>query len=191
MHFSLFHGPFFTSSCPSASRVNKPLFRRTVHLITMGVEVIANSAATVAEKLAGLSVLEQPLPESPVPATQVTDASVSQPSPDATQPKIASKPNPSYPKSRISIIDRFIDEPRPLKVAVVGGGLAGILAGILLPAKVPNIQLTIYEKNADFVSFTPASIWKPQLTTSGRHLVRKCLPRCTLRHPLARIPIHL
>jgi hypothetical protein len=57
-----------------------------------------------------------------------------------------------YPKSRIELLDRFIDEPRPLKVAVIGGGLAGILAGILLPAKVPNIKLTIYEKNHDLVS---------------------------------------
>ncbi|KAK4226301.1 hypothetical protein QBC38DRAFT_537279 [Podospora fimiseda] len=56
----------------------------------------------------------------------------------------------SYPKSRLSLVDRFIDEPRALKVAVIGGGLAGINAGILLLAKVPNINLTIYEKNEDF-----------------------------------------
>ncbi|KAJ9145523.1 FAD/NAD(P)-binding domain-containing protein [Pleurostoma richardsiae] len=55
-----------------------------------------------------------------------------------------------YPKSRIGLVDRFIDEPRPLRVAVIGGGLAGINAGILLQAKVPGIQLTIYEKNKDF-----------------------------------------
>ncbi|KAF7562605.1 hypothetical protein G7046_g1513 [Stylonectria norvegica] len=57
---------------------------------------------------------------------------------------------PSYPQSGVSLVDRFIDEPRPLRVAVIGGGMAGILAGILLPKKVPGIQLTIYEKNADF-----------------------------------------
>ncbi|TLD14901.1 hypothetical protein PspLS_10795 [Pyricularia sp. CBS 133598] len=56
----------------------------------------------------------------------------------------------NYPEAKISLVDRFIDEPRPLRVAVIGGGLTGILAGILLPAKVPNIQLTIYEKNKDF-----------------------------------------
>lgn len=59
---------------------------------------------------------------------------------------------PSYPKSRLTLIDRFIDQPRELRVAVIGGGLSGILAGILLPAKVPNIKLTIYEKNHDLVS---------------------------------------
>ncbi|KAK5992935.1 FAD-binding monooxygenase moxY [Cladobotryum mycophilum] len=50
----------------------------------------------------------------------------------------------------VSLINRFIDEPRPLRVAVIGGGLSGILAGILLPAKVPGLALTIYEKNDDF-----------------------------------------
>ena len=59
---------------------------------------------------------------------------------------------PDYPKSRISINERFIDEPRSLRVAVIGGGLAGILAGILLPAKVPRIDLVIYEKSRDVVS---------------------------------------
>lgn len=63
----------------------------------------------------------------------------------------ASKPVLSYPKSNLTLVDRFIDQPRSLRVAVIGGGLSGVLAGILLPAKVPNIQLTIYEKNNDFV----------------------------------------
>ncbi|KJZ72291.1 hypothetical protein HIM_08332 [Hirsutella minnesotensis 3608] len=46
--------------------------------------------------------------------------------------------------------DRFIDDPRPLRLAVIGGGLAGILAGILLPVKVPALTVVIYEKNDDF-----------------------------------------
>ncbi|KAH8903537.1 FAD/NAD(P)-binding domain-containing protein [Coniochaeta sp. PMI_546] len=58
-------------------------------------------------------------------------------------------PAASYPKSRLDLLDHFIDEPRPLRVSVIGGGLAGILAGILLPIKVPGIRLTIYEKNHD------------------------------------------
>ena len=58
----------------------------------------------------------------------------------------------TYPGSGISLVNRFIDEPRSLRVSVIGGGLAGILAGILLPKKVPGIQLRIYEKNKDFVS---------------------------------------
>lgn len=66
-----------------------------------------------------------------------------------------------YPKSKISLTERFIDEPRPLRVAVIGGGIAGILAGILLPVKVPNIDLVIYEKSQDVVS--PLSTYKPSL----------------------------
>ena len=67
----------------------------------------------------------------------------------STQPTRA---NSAYPQSRITLVDRCIDQPRALKIAVIGGGLAGVLAGILLPAKVPNIELIIYDKNKDFVS---------------------------------------
>ncbi|KAI1491258.1 hypothetical protein F5X96DRAFT_484518 [Biscogniauxia mediterranea] len=49
----------------------------------------------------------------------------------------------------LELVDRFIDEPRKLRVAVIGAGLAGIIAGVLLPAKVPGIELTILEKNED------------------------------------------
>lgn len=90
-----------------------------------------------------------------------------------------SAPKPAYVKSKavesktvgnkfsydtadiLPLIDRFIDEPRPLRVAVIGGGLTGITAGVLLPQKVPGIQLTIYEKNADFVS---TLVMKPNTT---------------------------
>ena len=58
----------------------------------------------------------------------------------------------NYPKSNLSLEDHFIDEPRSLKVIVIGAGLAGILAGILLPLKVPRIDLIILEKNSDVVS---------------------------------------
>lgn len=61
-------------------------------------------------------------------------------------------PRLPYEGPVIPLIDRFIDEPRPLRVAVIGGGLTGILAGILLPEKVPGIDLTIYDKNDNFVS---------------------------------------
>lgn len=64
--------------------------------------------------------------------------------------------NPKFPYEGPlpPLIDRYIDEPRPLRVAVIGGGIAGIVAGILLPKKVPGIILTIYDKNEDFVSLT-------------------------------------
>jgi cation diffusion facilitator CzcD-associated flavoprotein CzcO len=42
-----------------------------------------------------------------------------------------------------------IDQYRSLRVAEIGAGISGTDAGVLLPAKVPRIQLTIYEKNSD------------------------------------------
>lgn len=43
------------------------------------------------------------------------------------------------------------EDNRRLTVVVVGAGISGILAGVLLPAKVPNISLRILEKNSDVV----------------------------------------
>lgn len=59
---------------------------------------------------------------------------------------------PDYANPSRKLIDRYVDEPRQLRVSVIGAGLTGVLSGILLPAKVPGIKLTIYEKNADVVS---------------------------------------
>ena len=61
-----------------------------------------------------------------------------------------------YVAPMLKLIDRFVDEPRSLRVAVIGAGIAGITAGSLLPAKVPGIKLTIFEKNADMVSLSLA-----------------------------------
>jgi len=112
----------------------------------MATEVIAHHAASVPAKFGNLSLLEAL--ETPKPAERQRPTAPNPPLDSHPQPQTA--PTPSYPKSRISLVDRFIDEPRPLRVAVIGGGLSGILTGILLPAKVPSIQLTIYEKNVDF-----------------------------------------
>ncbi|KAI1496944.1 hypothetical protein F5X99DRAFT_47158 [Biscogniauxia marginata] len=49
----------------------------------------------------------------------------------------------------LDLVDRYIDEPRKLRVIVIGAGIAGLIAGVLLPAKVPGIELTIIEKNED------------------------------------------
>jgi cation diffusion facilitator CzcD-associated flavoprotein CzcO len=40
-----------------------------------------------------------------------------------------------------------------VQVIVIGTGIAGINAGILFPKKVPNLDLVIYEKNPEVVSF--------------------------------------
>ncbi|CAG8956726.1 hypothetical protein HYFRA_00012270 [Hymenoscyphus fraxineus] len=49
----------------------------------------------------------------------------------------------------LELEERPIDEVRPVSVIVVGSGMAGITAGILLPRKVPGVQLTILEKTSD------------------------------------------
>lgn len=61
---------------------------------------------------------------------------------------------PRYSNPSRTLIDRYVDDYRPLRVAVIGAGLAGVLAGALLPAKVPGIRLTIFEKNSNVVSST-------------------------------------
>jgi hypothetical protein len=50
------------------------------------------------------------------------------------------------------LTEKPIDEIRELNVAVIGAGISGITAGILLPAKVPGIKLTVIDKNEDVVS---------------------------------------
>lgn len=45
-----------------------------------------------------------------------------------------------------------IDEFPSIRVIVVGAGISGITAGVLLPAKVPNIDLVIDERQNDLVS---------------------------------------
>ncbi|KAI4682127.1 uncharacterized protein J4E88_005015 [Alternaria novae-zelandiae] len=56
----------------------------------------------------------------------------------------------SYPVSKLQLSPtQYLDHVRRLRVAVIGAGLAGINAGILLPAKVPGIELTVFEKNSD------------------------------------------
>ncbi|KAK0649681.1 FAD dependent oxidoreductase [Cercophora newfieldiana] len=119
-------------------------------------EIVANPAASVAEKLGVSSISEQePVAAVVTPEVQIAPEVTSTPQIETAAPKTApsihtSTKTPLYPESKFELIDRFIDDPRPLRVAVIGGGLSGILSGILLPAKVPNIQLTIYEKNKDF-----------------------------------------
>ena len=86
----------------------------------------------------------------------------------------------SYPITNFKLENHPLDEVRALRVAVVGAGLSGILAGILLPVKVPEINLTIFEKNVDVVSpyhMLPILRISGRVTClSGWHMVRKRLP---------------
>lgn len=59
--------------------------------------------------------------------------------------------SPTKPKFELE--EHPVDEFRDIKVGVLGAGLAGITAGVLLPAKLPGLDLRIYDKNADVVCF--------------------------------------
>lgn len=66
-----------------------------------------------------------------------------------TRPELPIK----YPISKLQLdSNHCIDHVKEIKVAVIGAGLAGINAGMILPHKVPGLKLTIFEKNEDVVS---------------------------------------
>ncbi|KAF2501138.1 FAD/NAD(P)-binding domain-containing protein [Lophium mytilinum] len=45
--------------------------------------------------------------------------------------------------------ERAINDYRPIKAICIGAGMSGITAGCMLPQKIPNLELVIYEKNDD------------------------------------------
>lgn len=47
--------------------------------------------------------------------------------------------------------DHPVDQRRAIKAIVTGAGISGVTAGILLPAKVPGLDLVIYERASDVV----------------------------------------
>ncbi|OGE49328.1 hypothetical protein PENARI_c022G06223 [Penicillium arizonense] len=47
------------------------------------------------------------------------------------------------------ISERAVDQPRPLKVIYIGAGISGIIAAIKFREAVPDLDLTIYEKNPE------------------------------------------
>ncbi|KAJ4295458.1 hypothetical protein N0V90_007470 [Kalmusia sp. IMI 367209] len=67
----------------------------------------------------------------------------------------AKGPSPEFPQNLRTIFppleleEHPVDEVRRLRVVVVGAGISGIIAGVFLPVKVPNIDLVIYERNDD------------------------------------------
>lgn len=61
-------------------------------------------------------------------------------------------PRPGYDPANYAhplISERSIDQPRKLRVVYVGAGVSGITAAIFFPKYVPELELAIYEKNAD------------------------------------------
>ncbi|KZT22657.1 FAD/NAD(P)-binding domain-containing protein [Neolentinus lepideus HHB14362 ss-1] len=66
----------------------------------------------------------------------------------ATSPEPTSIPNGvNGTTSHYQLGDFSIDEYRPIKVVCIGAGFSGVAAGIRFPQRVPNVNLTIYDKN--------------------------------------------
>ncbi|KAI0720647.1 FAD/NAD-P-binding domain-containing protein [Fomitopsis betulina] len=56
-------------------------------------------------------------------------------------------PENTAPESSFKLGDFSIDEHKPIKVVCIGAGYSGIIAGIRFPQRIPNVHLTIYDKN--------------------------------------------
>ncbi|THU82650.1 FAD/NAD(P)-binding domain-containing protein [Dendrothele bispora CBS 962.96] len=63
-----------------------------------------------------------------------------------TTPDIRKDSGPG--NSRFTLGNFYSDEPRRMKVVVIGTGFCGITAGIRFLQKIPNLELVIYEANA-------------------------------------------
>ncbi|KAJ5818127.1 hypothetical protein N7474_003718 [Penicillium riverlandense] len=57
--------------------------------------------------------------------------------------------NYSTAQPQFELEEHPIDQVRPIKVGVIGAGLAGVTAGVILPAKLPGLDLRIWDKNSD------------------------------------------
>lgn len=110
-----------------------------------------------------------------LPTPPATVQGSPKPGPTVTENAVPSAAPKPYEVPKINLVNRFIDQPRELNVVVIGAGIAGVLAGILLPAKVPGIKLTIYEKNEEVVSDNTEVPYKQQIVIltccSGWYLV--------------------
>lgn len=60
-------------------------------------------------------------------------------------------------KPKFKIEEHHIDQVRDIRVGIIGAGLSGITAATLLRAKLPGINITVYDKNGDVVSYNNTS----------------------------------
>lgn len=61
-------------------------------------------------------------------------------------------------KPKFELEEHPIDQVRDIKVGIIGAGLSGVTAATLLRAKLPGINVTLYDKNGDVVSCNDISV---------------------------------
>ncbi|BCR89696.1 flavin-containing monooxygenase [Aspergillus chevalieri] len=59
----------------------------------------------------------------------------------------AAEPLPT--ESKWIVEERSIDEARPLRVVIIGSGISGIISSVRFRQRIANVDLCVYEKNAD------------------------------------------
>lgn len=91
------------------------------------------------------------------------------------------------------VATKAIDVLRPIKVIVIGAGMSGMTAGILFPRSIENLELVIYEKNADI-----GGTWFENRYCRSRSDPRskafKLTPQVSwigLRHSLPHVPVYV
>lgn len=68
-----------------------------------------------------------------------------------SDPKVESNDTTEI-KPKFEIEEHPIDQVRDIRVGIIGAGLSGVTAATLLRAKLPGINVTVYDKNGDVVS---------------------------------------
>lgn len=63
---------------------------------------------------------------------------------------MAGVPAPAWGEADVNDpYSKAIDILRPMKVIVIGAGMSGLLCSIFYPRFLENVELIVYEKNAD------------------------------------------
>lgn len=98
---------------------------------------------------------EQPVPETALNSHAIDSNEAETTFQKSTHPTFQSNTEAfrqSDIKNRFEIEEHPVDQVRDVKVGIIGAGLSGVTAAILLRAKLPGIDVTIFDKNGDIVS---------------------------------------
>lgn len=78
-----------------------------------------------------------------------------------SDPKVKSNESKNF-KPKFEIEEHPIDQVRDIRVGIIGAGLSGVTAATLLRAKLPGINITVYDKNGDVVSCNTKIYYLPK-----------------------------